>query len=358
MIDVVNIKNFKCFSEEKFEFTSMNILTGANASGKSTVIQAILLFFRTLQEKGKNIDVNYALGVQVGNPRFLISQNPIKTANYAFEVSIEELKKKTSIDYRIDGMSPLNLLYEGSYTKVKSKIFYLNAERIGPRMSYPAGGEEVIRADGSNAAYIVDQADMKNVQIPDNICTEVSKKFSAQVEGWMNIILGDVQLSVSTDIVKASTDIRYRNGIVDYEVLPTMTGFGISYIFPIIVLGLWCTTIEDAVFIIENPEAHLHPAAQSRMGKFLQLISDCGVQVIIETHSEHIIDGMRIEAAILNKTHLSRIYYFSKDNKKINIEKITVDEKGELSNWPECFFDQKGLDLRELLLLRRTNASK
>lgn len=54
---------------------------------------------------------------------------------------------------------------------------------------------------------------------------------------------------------------------------------------------------KNALIIIENPEAHLHPYSQSMLGKFLALIAENGVQIVIETHSEHIIDGCRIEMA-------------------------------------------------------------
>lgn len=68
---------------------------------------------------------------------------------------------------------------------------------------------------------------------------------------------------------------------------------------------------ESAVLVVENPEAHLHPVAQSRIGKFLQIISAVGVQVIIETHSEHIIDGSRLQAAYLKKTEDMQVLFFS-----------------------------------------------
>ena len=172
--------------------------------------------------------------------------------------------------------------------------------------------------------------------------------------------MGDVRLSITTDLAKASTDVRYRNALVDYEVLPTMTGFGISYIFSVITAALWCTVEanKDSILIIENPEAHLHPAAQSRVGKFLQLISSVGVQVIIETHSEHVIDGARLQAAYSEMTEDMQVFFFQVEDKRIAVKEITVNKNGELSEWPKGFFDQKSQDLRDLLFIRRRNANK
>ena len=139
--------------------------------------------------------------------------------------------------------------------------------------------------------------------------------------------------------------------------LPTMTGFGISYILSIVTAGLWCSSLNNVSLLIENPEAHLHPAAQSRMGRFLEYLADAGIQVIVETHSEHIIDGARVQAAWMKQTDDIRIYFFSKEKENIHVETIDVDENGELSEWPKGFFDQKSQDLRDLFQIRRENAS-
>ena len=337
MIDRIDIKNFKCFSDAKIELNAINIFTGVNAAGKSTAIQALLLAFASLKEKENSVDVNNALGIQIGNPSVLRAQNPSDNCEGDFSFSLPfNIKNSNGLD---------------------SQIFYLNAERCGPRISYPAGGESIIE-DGSNAAYIVERADMQNVVVPESVRAIDSIKFSDQVEAWMDAVLGDVQVSLKTDLNKASTDILYKNSLVDYAVFPTMTGFGISYVFSVIAMGLWCSAKKNVIFIIENPEAHLHPAAQSRIGKFLQIISLSGVQIIVETHSEHVIDGIRLQAAYMEQTDHVTVDFFNRRDKDIDIKKIWLDKNGELSDWPKDFFDQKSIDLRELLKIRRGNASK
>ncbi|MBK9636389.1 MAG: AAA family ATPase [Bacteroidetes bacterium] len=66
-------------------------------------------------------------------------------------------------------------------------------------------------------------------------------------------------------------------------------GFGLSYALPIIVAAL--SSSENSLILVENPEAHLHPRGQSQLAKLLALAAQSGVQIIIETHSEHIING-------------------------------------------------------------------
>ncbi len=358
MINCIEIKNFKCFDHLKLPLSKLTVLAGTNAAGKSTVMQALLLADATAREKGDYVDASEALGVAVGGPKALISQNrtEIPEGDFLFKIQLEEMM--ITFVYKIDKLMSLKLSYRQSGKMPDNKLLYLNAERLGPRISYPAGIDEEILSNGANAAFLIDRADMQQRQVPDCLALSGNKsKFSVHVENWMNAILGDVNFSVSTDYVKAITDIRYGNEVAEEPVLPTMTGFGISYILSIVTAGLWCASLEHASLLIENPEAHLHPAAQSRMGKFLECLADAGVQVIVETHSEHIIDGARIQAALMKRTDDIQIYFFAKSKESIQVNKIDVDKNGELSEWPKGFFDQKGQDLRDLFEIRRTHAS-
>ena len=118
--------------------------------------------------------------------------------------------------------------------------------------------------------------------------------------------------------------------------------------------------------IVENPEAHLHPSAQSKIGQFLAVIALSGVNVIVETHSDHVINGIQIATArrTISKEYVT-INFFSKGenqqaenqtkNRQPIITEITINEKGELSRWPKGFFDQTQIDYVKLLDLRRRN---
>ena len=90
----------------------------------------------------------------------------------------------------------------------------------------------------------------------------------------------------------------------------------------------------------------------------MQIISSAGVQVIVETHSEHIVDGIRLQAAYMDKTKDVAVDFFSRVDRKVDIQEIWVDSNGELSDWPKDFFDQKSIDLMDLLKMRRRNADK
>ena len=132
----------------------------------------------------------------------------------------------------------------------------------------------------------------------------------------------------------------------------TNVGFGITYALPILVSGL--TVPEGGMLLVENPEAHLHAKAQSNMGYFLARMAAAGVRVIIETHSEHIVNGIR-RMIVEGKTDMLHddmtIYFFQNKNGEKNIMEITMDDMGNLSEFPVDFFDQVRQDMSELMKL-------
>lgn len=363
MIENIKLINFKCFNRAELPANQLTILTGANASGKSTVIQALLLAKET-DRMGKNqgrqwdrvkMDVNQIFGFQVGAPNTLVSQNPVEEGDYDFSVALCEGEQEYLYTYEIDLTSPLELCVKSGSVLPECSFQYLNAERIGPRMANQAGKSDGISMDGENAAYLIDVADRTERTVAQVLRDGLqgSGKFSYFVENWMSAILGNMQLNIHTDYNKAITELRIKNGLVDDGVAPTLTGFGISYVLPIVVAGLWASSEQHSVLLLENPEAHLHPYAQSNMGKFLALLAASGVQVIAETHSEHIIDGARYQMACMNLSDQMVVDFMENKDEHIEAKVISVSSKGELSAWPKGFFDQKQNDLRDILMLRK-----
>jgi predicted ATPase len=102
------------------------------------------------------------------------------------------------------------------------------------------------------------------------------------------------------------------------------------------------------ILIVENPEAHLHPLAQSRMGEFLARVSQAGVQVFVESHSEHILNAFRlaVKDKWIENEALSVLYF--RRHEVDPILRIMVDSDGRIEDWPKDFFDQR---TREFLKL-------
>ena len=107
---------------------------------------------------------------------------------------------------------------------------------------------------------------------------------------------------------------------------------------------------------MENPEAHLHPSAQSKIGRFLAKVANSGVNVIIETHSDHIINGVQIAVAEkeIKNTNVT-VNFFSQfeDKTQPDVNSISIKEKGELTEWPKGFFDQSQIDYSHLIRLKK-----
>ena len=110
---------------------------------------------------------------------------------------------------------------------------------------------------------------------------------------------------------------------------------------------------------MENPEAHLHPAGQSKIGGFLARIAADGVQVFLETHSDHVLNGIRVavaEGSAALSTEEAAIHFFrAEDEDGPDRQSIELKRTGQLSAWPVGFFDQVQVDLAALVSKQRIN---
>lgn len=105
--------------------------------------------------------------------------------------------------------------------------------------------------------------------------------------------------------------------------------------------------------MVENPEAHLHPAGQSRLGGFLARVAGSGVQVLIETHSDHVVNGVRLAVAAERTIAADDtiVHFFGEGEPAV----IELNEHGRLTEWPDGFFDQIENDLGRLARARRNH---
>ncbi|KAB2372583.1 MULTISPECIES: DUF3696 domain-containing protein [Bacillus] len=360
MINKIQLKNFKLFNNHQIELSPMTILAGANGAGKSSVIQAILLLKQAVEvnELNKNeVSLNGPYLLQLGTVKNVISADAdsekigIKMAEQEDFVSFE-------FDFDIDRL-PISLNISNSEIANckfnEAPFYYLNAERIGPRKALEMNSSMQLETGhkGEFTNYVMHQADILKLEIHEELLIEgVPKTFTKQVEAWFQSIIPDIELNLAANYDVNMTIIKYKNTKDTDFYIPTATGFGITYALPIIVSGLIASSKNDSLFIVENPEAHLHPYGQSCIGKFLAILSTVGVQVILETHSEHVVNGARLQLAQMGFSDNLLINFFEKNNKDL-IRAIRTNKLGELSSWPIGFFDQQQYDLRELLRLKR-----
>ncbi len=121
---------------------------------------------------------------------------------------------------------------------------------------------------------------------------------------------------------------------------PLHVGFGLTQILPIIIAAL-SAKVGD-ILLIENPEVHLHPAGQARMGQFLAEVAKAGVQVIVETHSDHVLNGIRraVKDAQLAPEQVALHFFRPRADNQAQVLSPQLDSTGNVDTWPDGFFDQ------------------
>lgn len=116
-------------------------------------------------------------------------------------------------------------------------------------------------------------------------------------------------------------------------------GFGTSQILPILIQGLVATP--GSTILLEQPEIHLHPRVQAELADFLIDVSNRGIGVVVETHSEHLIT--RLQRRIADETLVTdnlALYYLSPSESGSHFEKVEIDEFGQIGKAPEGFFEE------------------
>jgi len=107
--------------------------------------------------------------------------------------------------------------------------------------------------------------------------------------------------------------------------------------------------------LIENPEMHLHPAGQAQMGRFLAEVAVAGVQVVIESHSDHILNGIRraVRDDMISHRDIALHFFRQRDSslpsQKSQVESPRLDCRDNVDYWPEGFFDQFDRDMEYFL---------
>ena len=126
---------------------------------------------------------------------------------------------------------------------------------------------------------------------------------------------------------------------------PVNVGFGLTQVLPIIVAAL--AAKEGDLLLIENPEVHLHPAGQALMGQFLAEVAAAGVQVLVESHSDHLLNGIRraVKSEKISPSAVALHFFKPRDEDGEQVTTPILDSTGNIDHWPAGFFDQLDKDL-------------
>ena len=360
----LSIEGYKCFNEETtFELNDITLLTGANSAGKSSVIQSLLLLKKI--SKGSISELNPWIDLDLNDPNYALELGKYDDIKSRLDNDYEDFlndSHPTDISFVLnEGKAKIELIHNKdtennikvssdeesieSFKKYLDNGFvYLNAERMAPHYVYKnTNNADYCDCHGTNTGNVIQKHENDNCSIKRAYSNSDKNKWSIELDNWIKYIFPDVAVQVVP-----SGDDHYQVKVLGNAA--TNVGFGITYALPILVSGL--TVPEGGMLIVENPEAHLHAKAQSNMGYFLARMASAGVRVIIETHSEHIVNGIR-RMIVEGKTEMSHedmtIYFFQNKNGEKNIMEFGMDEWGNLNEFPVDFFDQVRQDMSKLM---------
>ena len=379
MITGLEISNFKSHKHTCIQLGYLTVLTGINGCGKTSVIQSLLLLRQSFLKNrlALGLDLNQPLcniGIaddalyqlaENGIIKFVFSTDDNK--EYVFEFDAEKGLKDSFIrkhQYneaasRIEDLDGISLF--------NNDFQYISASRWGGKSIFPKESfavevqKQISQSEGQGelvAHFLYKYGNENILNYYDTDKQDLS--LLAQVIYWEQKISPNVTINVEAGRDNNSFTIGYGFDGEDEQTKPIRDlhaeniGFGISYTLPVIVAIL--SAKPGALVIIENPEAHLHPQGQSELAKLISKAASFGVQIIIETHSDHIINGIQIackehgenaERGIDNS--LVKVYSFYGKVKQVSQkEEIVIKSDGLLELQPKGFFDQAENDMYKL----------
>lgn len=329
MIHQVNLNGFKSFGDTSIGLKKLTILTGLNSSGKSSVIQAIEMAETYRRTGGRSFLLNkHGSEKELTNESYNGFEIDVISDNYSVHLDTDAGKSVIRGD-------------------VTDNIFYLEAGRIGGANSIEIySGDSEIGSRGENVIKCID-AHWDDV-LPKHIHHPESEgdTFLFNLKAWLNMISPNVKFDYKVNELSDDSYSTY-NGFRTSNV-----GFGLSYTLPVIAMLLRASLLPGSVVLLENPEAHLHPKGQTEMGRLIACAVKAGVQVIVETHSDHLFDGIRIFTR--EDGHFAQDfigYWFELDDDNFTQwENIQINDAGQLSGeTPQGFCDQFEINAMKLI---------
>ena len=367
MINRLDLKHFKCFESLCLPMAPLTLLSGTNASGKSTLLQALVLLHQTMREHEWSIrlmlngqilklgTVGDVLDKVHGRKSFEISVAE-ENRSYEWVFSGErgdmsmEVKSVRQGSHFLNNPEKLRFLLPADTDALGNSLAervrglsYITAERVGPREVYSLDDRQIattVGPAGEHAASVLhwgrEDSVIAGLALPDTPPTRLR-----QVEERMRIFFPGCSISLQQIPNVNAVTLGFRTSDETDFHRPVHVGFGLTQVFPIIVAAL--SAKAGDILLVENPEVHLHPAGQALMGQFLSQVAGAGIQVIVETHSDHILNGIRraVKSEGLPPDQVA-IHFFRPRTLEGSAQVISpqIDKTGNLDTWPDGFFDQ------------------
>ena len=395
MITELRAQNFKSWQDtSKLQFAPLTGLFGANSSGKTSILQVLLMLKQTVERPP---DWNEPL--YFGNEESLVNLGNFGTVIHKHK---QDLSLDISVSWKSSTVADINKYI---------RFYNLNVETLSSSQGDRDRSEEIsfstnIARGVVNNSYYATDLYRFDVQQPDlfrcygfrtarNQIMEISSRFEGDFENLFSRILylgplrehprhrytweGDHPRSIGQEGEKAIPALlsgRIRRLPIDEQILSwlqrlelihsydlhpvsdtsrdyeflvkkykggpevrlTDIGFGVSQVLPVLILCYYAP--EGSILILEQPEAHLHPKVQTELADVLiDVVKNRNVQIILESHSEYLLSRLQRRIAEKEIAATDTALYFCeiKDGTS-EIEQLNVDEYGNIRNWPQDFF--------------------
>ncbi len=230
--------------------------------------------------------------------------------------------------------------YESAYEETIDNVYYLGPLRVYPKRLYTWAGARPVDVGprGERTIDAILAATSEGELLNLGLKTK-RRSFQEMIAHWLKK-LGLIQEFRVDELVSGSNTyravvLRDRRG---YEALLTDVGFGVSQVLPVLVLLYYVP--EGTTVILEQPEIHLHPSVQSGLADVILKVAETrNVQVIVESHSEHLLRRLqrRVAEGKVDAEDIC-LYFCSVRRSTSSLRDLQLNKFGEIQNWPEYFF--------------------
>ncbi len=374
MITNLNIHNFKLHKQTQLDIKGLTILTGMNGMGKSTIIQALTLLRQSflmndldigLNLKGDLCDAGISgeLACQSSDEHSLkIKLKFSLQDDLAYVFNYPDNIMDTLLPGTEGNITDKNVL--SKYSLFNENFQYLSAFRFGPQKSYNRDTSLVvskkqiskIMGQCEYAVHFLEQYRNMDIPIKELAITDENDitpdfRLVIQVERWLRMISPNIKINIeqSGEDFKLKYKFNREENTITEDITALNTGFGVTYVLPILIAIL--SAGKDSIILIENPEAHIHPKGQAILMELMAKAVANGIQIILESHSDHIINGslVAVNNRLITPEQLS-IYYFNREeHQHVAVSyPLEISKNGHIKRPPKGFFDQIDIDLKTL----------
>ena len=460
MLRRMSLTNFKCWREFDVDLAPITIFFGTNSSGKTAILQSLLMLKQTVASRDPNHHLNFGGGprdyVDLGSYRDLVleheetrpigmrlawdthaysvfkrrtrglhqSLSPGPSIGLEYEVAwrwdndvfVDHLGYSVCGDenfdcfirldrlepdsYRVDHSDSLQTMYASiavdeqsltenynpgtvpdspsncyllplnirlgdikdghrnyepqfarAFDNLTGKIRYLGPLRKSPERFYLWTGErktEFAEPDGADAIHALISSSVTDGKLLQQVRDQLVNL--QLVNGFAVPPIGQPSRMFEVNVTINGSS----SALVD-------VGFGVSQVLPVVTLLL--SAPQGSIILLEQPELHLHPNAQAALADLmLYAAEERGLQLIVESHSEHILRRLQrriaeAEAEFATPENIS-MYFCRPSENGSTAEEIAIDRFGQISNWPEKFMGDVSGDLHTMLKAALKRRSK